>query len=331
MKLKKRVIRWVFYRVVEGFFRLFSGLVSFLPLSSFRQFSSPIFKLLIYFLVPRRRIRKNLSAAFGATYASATQKGLAKGIQEHCVRNLVDCFIQLHLPEHAGKIVKVEGRENLEAGLAKGKGVIALGAHIGNFVLVGTRLGIEGYPFHILFRLPKDQRLKTIIDRYLPCFHLKIIPSFPRRVAVTKVLETLKRNEIVFILADNLKKGRVQTYLFGQPVRSPRGPVSLALRSGAAVLPIYLIRGYGGDLHVVIEPEIPMMRNGNLSADIAQNTHRIAHYLEGLIRRYPDQWSWLTVRMGRDLGPSVEDRSARSHLGKESLQGLTDKSMPYGS
>jgi len=100
------------------------------------------------------------------------------------------------------------------------------------------------------------------------------------------------------MLADNLKKGKIPTSLFGQTVFSPRGPVSLALRSGAAVLPVYLIRNYQGGLDLVIAQEIPMMRNGNLAADIVRNTDSTMVYLEDLIRSYPDQWTWLTVRMG---------------------------------
>ena len=257
----------------------------------------PLLRLLIYVLVPRRRIIKNLGAAFGQAYSPATKKGLAKGIQEHFAKNLVDCFQQVRHPESVQRMVRIDGIENLQAALAKGKGVIALGAHIGNFVLVGARLGVEGYPFSTLFRVPPEQKIKAIIERYLPYFHQKIIPSRPRRMAVRQALGALKKNEIVFILGDNLKKGKIQSILFGQPVPSPRGPVSLALRTGAPVVPLYLVRNYEGGLHLIIEPEISLTRNGNLLSDITHNTQEIVRYLENLIRRYPDQWSWLTVRM----------------------------------
>ena len=296
----KKFYRWSLYRSLEGIFFLFLGLLRLLPVDFFRRLSTPTFKLLISILIPRRRIIKNLAAAFGETYSPATRKGLAKGVQEHFVKNLMDCFLQQVHPEHARAIVAIKGIENLEAALAKGKGIIALGAHIGNFVLVGARLGMDGYPFHTLFRIPSEQRIRSIIDRYLvPYFHQHIIPSLPRRTAVRQILNALKKNEIVFILGDNLKRGKVQTLLFGQQVPSPRGPVSLALRSGAAVVPMYLIRNYQGGLHLMIEPEIPMTRNGSLSEGITQNTQRIVDYLETLIRRYPDQWNWLTVRMRR--------------------------------
>jgi Kdo2-lipid IVA lauroyltransferase/acyltransferase len=312
MKLKSICI-WVFHRFLEGVFLVLLGLSRSLPPSLFQSLSAPFLKLLIYVLIPRRRIMRNLQAAFGAAYSQATIKGLAKGVQEHFVKNLSDCFRHMADPEHTRQTITIEGAENLQSAVAKGRGVIALGAHIGNFVLIGTRLGMAGYQFHTLFRIPSERGIRSFIDRHLPRFHMRVIPSRPRRSAVKRILEALKRNEIVFILGDNLKRGEIETRLFGQRVPSPRGPVSLALRSGAAVVPMYLIRNYDGGLHLVIEPEMVMSRNGSLFQDITDNTKQIVRYLENLIRRYPDQWNWLTVRMRKRRAQPLAQRSSPSY------------------
>jgi KDO2-lipid IV(A) lauroyltransferase len=250
----------------------------------------------------------------------ATKKGFARGVQDHFVRNLTDCFIQLARPRYAREAITVKGLQNLETALAKENGVIALGAHIGNFALVGTRVGSEGFRFHTLFRLPRDRRIRALVERHARIACQEIIPSLPKRKAASRVLEVLKKNEIVFILADNLKSGKIDTHLFGQRVRTSRGPVSLALRSGAAVVPMCIVRNYQGILELVIEPEIPMLREGKLAADIVNNTHRIADYLEALIRSYPDQWNWLTVRMrGSGCAP------ARFVLGQRRAERLLHK------
>lgn len=297
----KTLYEWLYFRVLEGVLIFSYGLLRLLSPDRFRRFCQPLIQLLVYFLLPKKRIVKNLAAVFGERYSMSTKKGMAKGVQEHFTKNLLDCLLQLSHPEHARQAVEIRGIGNLEAALAKGRGVIALGAHIGNFVLLGTRLGLEGFQFSTLFRIPSEQRINAIIQRYLPYFHQRIIPSRPKRLAVAQILTALKKNEIVFILADNLKRGRIQTMLFGQQVPSPRGPVSLALRSQAAVVPMYLVRTYSGGLHLVIEPEIELTRSGDLSLDIAQNTQQIVRYLENLIRLYPDQWNWLTVRMGKNI------------------------------
>lgn len=298
----KKVQLWVLYRMLEGTFFLLCWLLRALPVNLFRRISAPVVGAFIYFVVPRRRILRNLNAAFGERYSPATKTGLAKGVQQHFAKNLIDCFLQLGHPHYVKSAATIEGLENLEAALAKGKGVIGLGAHIGNFVLAGARLGAEGYAFSTVFRTPREERLERIINRHLPFFHQQIIPSRPKRAAVKKILGALKRNEIVFILGDNLKKGKVEAFLFGQPVPSPRGPASLALRSGAALVPVYLVRNYQGGLQLTIEPEVPLARNGDLGRDIARGTQQIVYHLERLIRRYPDQWNWLTVRMRRRHG-----------------------------
>jgi lauroyl/myristoyl acyltransferase len=299
---RKKTGDWLLYRCLEVVFFIYLSLLRILPPNLFRRLFRPGLKMIISLVIPRRRIVKNINAAFGETYSGATKNGLADGVRENFVTILLDCFLQLADPEHARRSVAIEGLENIEAALSKNRGVIALGAHIGNFVFVGTRLGAEGYTVSTLFRVPADKRLKDIIDRHLPSFHQEVIPSQPRRSAVRRVFAALKRNEIVFILGDNLKRGKVQTLLFGQRVHTPRGPATLALRSGAALVPMYLIRNYGGGLQLVIEPEILLIRNGNVYEDVAGNTRQIVRYLESLITRYPDQWNWLTVRMKKYHG-----------------------------
>jgi KDO2-lipid IV(A) lauroyltransferase len=148
--------------------------------------------------------------------------------------------------------------------------------------------------------------MQGIIERHLSSFHQRVIPSRPRRLAARRVLEALKRNEIVFILGDNLKKGKVETFFFGQRVPSPRGPVSLARRSGAPLVPMYLIRNYHGGLQLIIEPELLLIGNGNVYEDILSHTRQVVRHLESLIGRYPDQWNWLTVRMKRQRARTPE-------------------------
>lgn len=295
----KELAKWLFYRVCAGSFYLLYGLICLFPVWLFRRVGRPFLRGFVRIIIPKRRIVRNLSAVFGDSYASATKSGFARGVQDQFSENLLDCFLQLKDRQYAESIIAVEGLSHLQSALERGKGVIALGAHIGNFVLLGCRLGLAGYTFHTLFRVPRDRAITHVVSRYLPRYHQAVIPSQPRRVAVRRILEALKRNEIVYILGDNLKRGKIDALLFSQRVPSPRGPISLALRSGAPLVPMYLVRTYHGGMQLVIEPAIDLVRTKNLAADIAANTQRFLVHLESLIRRYPDQWNWLTVRLRR--------------------------------
>ena len=299
--------RWLVYRLWEGLWRLLVYAARRLPADRFIRLGTPALRPLVYLAVSRRRIADLMDAALGDAYTPAAKRGLARGVQQRMVENLLDCLVQMGRPERLGDVLDVHGREHLEAALAQGRGAIALGFHLGNFLLLPAALGVAGGPVHSLLRFLDDERLMNLVRRHSPSFHTELIPSLPRREAAKRILRSLRDNRAVLMLADNLKRGEIETTLFGRPVRTARGVVSLALRARAPVLPVYLVRGYSGRLQLVIEPELDMERSGDLGADVVANTRLIMERLEELVRRYPDQWYWLTADLSRQAKPAAAD------------------------
>ena len=301
-------LRRLLYRVWEGLWRLLVQVMRVMPPLWFMRLSAPVLRCLAVCAVSRRRIVAVMDAAFGDAYTPAAKRGLARGVQRRVAENILDCLVQMGYPERLRGALDVQGREHLEAALAKGRGAIALGFHLGNFALLTAAMGVAGYPVHGLMRFLDDERLMNLVAHHSRSFFTELIPSLPRREAVKRILAVLRDNGTVLMLADNLKRGELETTLFGQPVRTARGVVSLALRTRAPVLPVYLVRGYSGKLRLVIEPEMEMERTGDLTADLVGNTGRIMRLLEDLVRRYPDQWYWLTVELPRrDRPPAPKD------------------------
>ena len=198
--------------------------------------------------------------------------------------------------------VAIEGEEYLKRALEKGKGVIALGAHLGNFTMIGPRLAAAGYPFSILVRHPPDQRLARLIDGYRAKVGVKSISAKPRRQAARQILVALRRNEVVLVLPDVFKSGRVNAQFLGSAVYVRRGPVTLALRAGAAVVPMCVTRDAEDRLTLRISSEIDLVKTGDLQQDVTANLALFIRHLEGMVRRYPDQWCRLSRK-----GPSSED------------------------
>jgi len=301
-------MRALIFRVWEGLWRFLVQVLRVTPPDRFKRLFTPILTPLVRCAVPRRRIVAVMDAAFGDSYTPAAKRGLARGVQQRIVENALDCLVQMGYPERLRGVLDIQGQENLDAALAKGRGVIALSFHLGNFVLLSAAMAAAGCPVHTLIRFLDDERLNNLMLHHSRSFFTELMPSLPRREAVKKILGTLRDNGAVMMLADNLKRGELETTLFGQPVRTARGFVSLALRTGAAVLPVYLVRGRSGGLQLVIEPEMEMVRTGEMGADLAANTDRIMRLLEELVGRYPDQWYWLTVKLaGQAQSPPPED------------------------
>jgi KDO2-lipid IV(A) lauroyltransferase len=190
--------------------------------------------------------------------------------------------------------VAIEGEEYLKQALEKGKGVIALGAHLGNFTMIGPRVAAAGYPFSILVKHPSDQRLARLLDGYRAKTGVKTISAKPRRQAARQILGALRRNEVVCVLPDVFKSGKVNTQFLGSAVYVRRGPVTLALRAGAAVVPMCVTRDAEDRLTLRISPEIDLVKTGDLQEDVTANLTLFTHHLEDMVQRYPDQWCRLS-------------------------------------
>ena len=106
------------------------------------------------------------------------------------------------------------------------------------------------------------------------------------------LLRTLRDGGLVGLLCDRDIVGNgVEVEFFGERTTLPAGPATLALRTGAALLPAAVYGGPGRRYHTgVILPPVETVRTGRLRADVARVTQQVAHDLETLIRRAPDQW-----------------------------------------
>ncbi len=184
--------------------------------------------------------------------------------------------------------MRVVGRERLEQALAWGKGVIAISAHLGS---------VEG-TFHAtrLFNIPMTAPLLRIrpesLFRYIRRLRqVHKVHLLPLDEPLLELFRALRRNEMVAIMADlDPTQTGVTVELFGKPARLPSGAAQIALRTGAPLLPVFVIREPDNTLQVRIEPPQILERTGDRQQDLLRAVQQIAHNLEPYIRAYPDQW-----------------------------------------
>jgi KDO2-lipid IV(A) lauroyltransferase len=193
--------------------------------------------------------------------------------------------------------IALVGRENLDAALAKGHGVLLLSAHLGNFFLLGGRLAIDGYITSVLVNQPRDGRFAQLMDGYRLKARQRTIHARPRREALRELNAALRQNQVAIVIADEFRRGNgIEVPFFGGTVISRRGPVTVALRTGAAIVPAYLVRQADDSLKLIIEPELALERGGKGRAEISENTARLAQWLERTVRAHPEQWNWMNIR-----------------------------------
>jgi KDO2-lipid IV(A) lauroyltransferase len=117
------------------------------------------------------------------------------------------------------------------------------------------------------------------------------------------VTRALKAKHIIALLSDrDIAGGGVAVEFFGEKTTLPAGPATLALRTGAALLPVGIYDGRDGAHHGIVRPPLPTDRTGSLREDVARVTQDMARAFEELIRLAPDQWHLLQPNWPSDHG-----------------------------
>ncbi len=115
------------------------------------------------------------------------------------------------------------------------------------------------------------------------------------------VLRALRDNRIVCLLTDrDLTGDGVEVEFFGERTTLPGGPATLALRTGASLLPVAVYFEAGRGHRGVVRASIPTERAGRLRDDVARITQCLAHQFEELIRVAPRQWHLLQANWPSD-------------------------------
>lgn len=250
----------------------------------------------------RTRSLRNVTLALGNTWNGVAAQEIVRRSLRNFSRDFVEIANALVVSdEQLRSEIPIQGRQHLEVALSKDRGVIALGAHLGNFFLIGTRLAAEGYTTHVLINQPRGGRYARLADEYRLQVRQKPIHARPRPAALRELHQVLRRNEVAVIIADEYRSGRgVSVPLFGRTVFARRGPATLALRTGAAVIPVSLVRDEKSNLKLIIEPELELLRTHKGKSEIRENTLRMTQWLEKTVRAFPDQWNWMNVHWHDD-------------------------------
>ncbi len=287
---------WLRYRAGECSMKGFVRALPWMPARLVYTYTSAVARASFVLLWKyRRRMEQNLALAMADELPSPQQRqAVIRKAWRNFAQGILETLTLMHAPkENILAASGIEGEEHLKRALAKGKGVIALSAHLGNFTLIGVRLAAAGYPFAVLIKQPRDPRVARIMDDFRTRAGVQTISAKPRREAVRGILKALRSKGIVLVIADEFKSGGVPVEFFGIRSPAPRGPATLALRTGAATVPMYMVRDSNDRLTLYIEPEIELSRSDGLEDDVAANTVLFTRVIEAMIRRHPDQWNWL--------------------------------------
>ncbi|TRZ50556.1 hypothetical protein D4Q80_00085 [bacterium] len=245
----------------------------------------------------RRTALENLSIAFGDKKTREEIEQIAKDSFIFMAKGGMEMMYFLNKPALLKKRVQMAGQDNLDAALSQGKGVILVSAHLGNFPLMMLKLSLQGYKIAGIMRPMRDERAEKMFLGARTRFGIKTIYSQPRRACVEETIRSLRGKEIVFIPIDqNFGSGGVFVDFFGKKAATATGPVVLAQRTGAPILPCFILRQKDDTHKIIFEPPFNLVEGKTQGDSVQINIQKLTDIIESYIRRYPAEWSWIHRR-----------------------------------
>jgi lauroyl/myristoyl acyltransferase len=245
----------------------------------------------IYFFWPR--VRRNMIKAVAALLHKPENDFEVWKTARRCLRNfakyVVDTFRYAHpQPAFFAKNFKYSGRENLDAALAEGKGIILVSFHLGNLDLGIKALGSAGYPINAIVENWQSNQLDAFLQHPREKAGAKLIKV---KEASSNLLEVLRKNEILALMIDspNCVNG-VKVRLGGKWAFLPTGPAIMALRTGARLIPCGLVRTSNTTFEGIIGKPIEIKPSGKLAEDLRVITQDTTDALVNITVRFIDQW-----------------------------------------
>jgi KDO2-lipid IV(A) lauroyltransferase len=290
--MKRKVWRW---RLEYLLCRLVVALLGRLPRHLALRAGAAIGRLAHRLLPSRRRVAlANLALALPELPGAQREQIAADSFRR--LGMLLAEFAQFPrlTPAKVLQVARPVGHQHYLKAKSQGKGVIFLTAHFGAWELLSFAQALLGHPLKFVVR----QLDNPLLDRVLTAYRTRCGNGvIERREAARGILRALAAGEAVGILFDQNTSDGVVVPFFGLPTRTTPVVATLALRTGAPVIPVFLAASGDGYTHsMIFEPEVELQRSGNLKRDIEVNTTRFNQILEGHIRQHPDHWLWLHKR-----------------------------------
>ena len=193
------------------------------------------------------------------------------------------------------RLIVYEGFEHYTEARKKGRGVLFLTAHFGNWELSSFAHGLYGHPLNFVVREMDNPLLDGLVNRYR-C--LSGGRAIYKHESARETLRALHRGQAVGILMDqNMLPGEgVFVDFFGRPACTTTGPARIARKTGAAiVLGLVIWDRDLGRYRLRFDP-VEWIKREDPEEEIVANTANFTRLIENYVRRYPHQWLWVHRR-----------------------------------
>lgn len=243
----------------------------------------------------KKLVMEHMARVFGMTGDSEELRAMSRSVYRQLGRTAVE-----HARLLAGRTsdlrdrLDVSGEAHIARARNRGRGVILVTGHFGYWELLGATVAMLGYPITVVAKKLHNPAVDGLVHAGRERLGMAVATMDKAPAAVYRAL---RRNECVGLLADqDAGSGGVFVDFLGMRASTYQGPALFALRTGAPIVPCFIIRS-GPERHrVCFETPIEAIPTGDEPADIARITQAYTDVLARYIMDYPDHWFWVHRR-----------------------------------
>jgi phosphatidylinositol dimannoside acyltransferase len=238
----------------------------------------------------RKTVSNNMQRAIGKQENTRLIQQKVRQVFRNAAKNYFDILKLSQINWHdLDSKVKIIGMSHLTGAVNEGKGVIIATAHLGNFEFGAHAVASQGIDMLILVEAFNSTPFLRKLAALRRGKRVRVVPTDIG--GMKDAFQTLRRGGTVTIVCDRDIEGNgIKTQFLGQETSFPVGVVDLALRTGAAIIPIFSLRQSNNTTNIFIEPPLILSDIRDRDQALKVNLDRLVAVLEKYIRAYPEQW-----------------------------------------
>ena len=244
----------------------------------------------------QHKIERHLSLAYKENLSASQKKQIGRNFYINSGKNYADVLrLTKHPASELEHLVSIEGLTHLEEAYLAGKGVIAIGGHIGNYELLGAFLVSLGFRVAVIGRELYDRQLDNLLTGIR---NSSGIMNFKTTDKTQLLIDWLRSGGLLGVLidTDSHRVRSIPVPFFGRMSNTPIGQTLLGLRAGSAFCPMACLRTKKNRYKIIIRPAVKITKSGSPHDDAKRITVLCTKELEEIIDDNKDQWIWLHNR-----------------------------------
>ena len=215
--------------------------------------------------------------------------------------------------QYLEKYIHIENKNYIEESFKRGKGVIFLIVHEGNWELSNIICANLGFPFVLFIRDQGFPRLNALLNSYRLKQGAKIIH---KEAGIRQLIETLKDNQGIGMTVDQGGKTGEIVNFFGKKAAMSVGAIKLALKYDCSIIPVFYTRIRGPYTKVILDQVFTATRSEDPKQDLTDNLQRLINVYEKYLRQYPHEylWTYKIFKYGKERDILILSDGKTGHL-----------------